>query len=334
MSISEHDTSMQERNLGPSGPAVSAIGLGCVRFVAPPGSADKRADIVAIRAAIDLGITFLDAASSYGGGRTEEIVGQAVRGRREEVFLASKVGLRVDSERQVDGRPEHIVSTCDASLRRLQVDLIDLYYLHRVDPSVPVEDSIGALSRLVDAGKVRYLGISEAQPQSIRRAHAVHPLTAYQMDFSLWSREAEFGVLDTCRSLGLGFVAYWPLGQGFLSGAVRSLADLPADDRRRRAPRFAEENLRQNVTLLGPLERVAQRSGATPAQIALAWLLSRGPDIIPIPGSRSPAHMMENVAAVDLRLSSDDLAELEVAFPPAAVAGTRMEEFLLKRVGL
>jgi aryl-alcohol dehydrogenase-like predicted oxidoreductase len=325
---------MQQRTLGPTGPDVSAIGLGCVRFVAPPGTAQERADIAAIRAAVDLGITFLDAASSYGGGRTEEIVGQALRDRRREVFLASKVGLRVDSERQVDGRPEYIINTCEESLRRLQVDVIDLYYLHRIDPLVPVEESIGVLSRLVEAGKIRYLGISEVQPQSIRRANAVHPLTAYQMEYSLWSREAEFGVLETCRSLGLGFVAYWPLGQGFLSGAVRSLANLPVDDRRRRAPRFAEENLRQNVTLLGPLERVARRVGATPAQVALAWLLSRGPDIIPIPGSGSPAHLAENAAAADLRLSSDDLAELEVAFPPAAIAGARMEEFLMKKVGL
>jgi aryl-alcohol dehydrogenase-like predicted oxidoreductase len=308
--------------------------LGCVRFVAPPGAAEESADIAAIRAAIDLGITFLDTASSYGGGRTEEIVGQAVRGRRNDVFLASKVGLRVDSERQVDGRPEYIIKTCEESLRRLQVEVIDLYYLHRIDPMVPVEESFGALTELVQAGKIRYLGISEVQPQSIRRAHAVHPLTAYQMDYSLWSREAESGPLETCRSLGLGFVAYWPLGQGFLSGAVRTLADLAADDQRRRAPRFGEENLRHNLALLDPLERIARRLDATTAQVALAWLLSRGPDIIPIPGSGSPAHIAENAAAADLRLSSDDLAQLARAFPPGAVAGARMEERLLKRVGL
>jgi aryl-alcohol dehydrogenase-like predicted oxidoreductase len=325
---------LQQRTLGADGPAVSAIGLGCVRFVAPPGTGAERDDVAAIHAALDLGITFLDAASSYGGGRTEEIVGQGVRGRRKEVFLASKVGLRVDSERQVDGRPDYIIETCERSLRRLQVDVIDLYYLHRIDPSVPVEESMGALSQLVQAGKVRYLGISEVQVRSIRRAHAVHPLTAYQMDYSLWSREAESGVLETCRSLGLGFVAYWPLGEGFLSGKLRSVADLAADDRRRRSPRFAEENLAHNATLLGPLERVARRSGATPAQVAIAWLLSRGPDIVPIPGSRSPEHLAENAAAVDLRLSSDDLAELEIAFPPEAIAGARMEEFLLRRVGL
>jgi aryl-alcohol dehydrogenase-like predicted oxidoreductase len=313
---------------------VSAIGLGCVRFNAAPGTPRERSDIDAIHAALDLGITFLDAASSYGNGRTEEIVGQAVRGRRSEVFLASKVGLRVDPQRQVDGRPEYIIDTCEQSLRRLQVDVIDLYYLHRIDPSVPVEESVGALSRLVGQGKVRYLGISEVHPRSILRAHAVHPLSAYQMDYSLWSREAESGVLEVCRSLDLGFVAYWPLGQGFLSGTVRTSSDLAATDRRRRAPRFTEENLRQNVGLLGPLERIARNLGATPAQVAIAWLLSRGPDIIPIPGSANPAHMAENAAAVDLSLSSDDLAELDAAFPPQAVAGARMEEFLLKRVGL
>jgi aryl-alcohol dehydrogenase-like predicted oxidoreductase len=305
-----------------------------VRFVAPPGTTAERGDVGAIRAALDLGITFLDAASSYGAGRTEEIVGQAVRGRRDEVFLASKVGLRVDPERQVDGRPEYILRTCEQSLQRLQVEVIDLYYLHRIDPLVPVEESIGALSQLVQAGKVRYIGISEVQPASIRRAHAVHPLTAYQMDYSLWSREAESGVLEACRSLGLGFVAYWPLGQGFLSGQLRSVADLAADDRRRRSPRFAEENFRRNVTLLGPLEHVARRVGATPSQVALAWLLSRGPDIVPIPGSSNPTHMAENAAASDLRLSAADLAALDAAFPPSAIAGERMEDFLLKRAGL
>jgi aryl-alcohol dehydrogenase-like predicted oxidoreductase len=327
---------VQQRTLGLDGPAVSAIGLGCVRFVGPPGSAQERADIAAIHTALDLGITFLDTASSYGDGRTEEILGYAARDRHNDVFLASKVGLRVDPdpERQVNGRPEHIIQTCDQSLRRLSVDVIDLYYLHRIDRRVPVEESIGALSRLVEAGKVRHIGISEVQPESIRRAHAVHPLTAYQMEYSLWSREAESGVLETCRSLGIGFVAYWPLGQGFLSGKVRSVADLAAADRRRRSPRFTDENMRHNAALLYPLERVAQRVGATPAQVALAWVLSRGPDVVPIPGSSSPAHLAENAAAADLRLSSEDLAELEDAFPAEAVAGARMEDALLARVGL
>jgi aryl-alcohol dehydrogenase-like predicted oxidoreductase len=327
---------VHQRTLGPDGPAVSAIGLGCVRFVGPRGSAQARVDIAAVRTALDLGYTFLDTASSYGDGRTEEILGQAVRGRRNDVFLASKVGLRAtpDPEQQVNGRPEYIIQTCEHSLRRLRVDVIDLYYLHRIDRQVPVEESIGALSQLVEAGKVKTIGISEVKPQSIRRAHAVHPLTAYQMEYSLWSREAESSEMEVCRSLGIGIVAYWPLGQGFLSGRVRSVADLPGDDRRHRSPRFTDANIRHNAALLEPLERVAQRVGATPAQIALAWVLSRGPYVVPIPGSGSPGHLAENAAAADLRLGSDDLAELEVAFPADAVAGARMEDLLLSRVGL
>ena len=277
-----------------------------------------------IRRALDLGVNFLDTADIYGPRVNEELVGRAIRGRREEVFLATKCGLLPGGgATSIDGSPEHIRTACDASLERLGVSTIDLYYLHRLDPRTPIEESVRAMAGLVDAGKVRYLGLSEISPTTLRRAQAIHPITAVQSEYSLWTRDPERGILAACREVGAGFVPFSPLGRGFLSGTVRSVDPLPEDDFRRGLPRFQGENLARNLSLVDRLADLARSKGCTPAQLALAWVLSRGPDIVPIPGTKRRTYLEENVAAVDLDLSPTDLAAIESAIPPSLVAGER-----------
>ncbi len=318
---------MKTRTLGPRGPRVSAIGLGCMGMSQSyGGSFDETESLATIHRALELGVNFLDTADVYGPYVNEELVGRAIRGRRDEVFLATKCGLRSGAGAPPDGRdgsPEHIRNACDASLARLGVRTIDLYYLHRVDPKTPIEESVRAMAGLVAAGKVRFLGLSEVSAATLRRAHAVHPITAVQSEYSLWTRDPEKEVLAACRELGIGFVPFSPLGRGFLSGNVRSVDPLPADDFRRGLPRFQGENLGRNLALVDRLADVARPKGCRPAQLALAWVLSRGPDIVPIPGTKRRRYLEENVAAVDLALSPADLAAIERAVPPSEVAGER-----------
>jgi aryl-alcohol dehydrogenase-like predicted oxidoreductase len=317
---------MKTRHLGRNGPKVSAIGLGCMGMSQSYGTPDRAESLATIHRALDLGIRFLDTADVYGPFTNEELVREAIRGRREEVFLATKCGLVSDAPGHpngVDGSPGHIRSACEASLRRLGVPSIDLYYLHRVDPTVPIEDSVRAMASLVDEGKVRFLGLSEVGPQTLKRAHAVHPITAVQSEYSLWTRDPEDGVLPTCRELGIGFVPFSPLGRGFLSGGVRGIGGLPEGDFRRRLPRFQEENLGRNLELVDRLSALAAANHCTPAQLALAWLLAQGEEIVPIPGTKRRKYLEENAAAVDLRLSASDLQAIEEAIPKGAAHGDR-----------
>jgi aryl-alcohol dehydrogenase-like predicted oxidoreductase len=290
------------------------------------GTSDEQEAIATIHRALELGIDFLDTADMYGPFTNEILVGRAIAGRRDQVVLATKFG----NERREDGSwigingsPEYVHQACEASLRRLGVDHIDLYYQHRVDRSVPIEDTVGAMAELVNAGKVRYLGLSEAAPETVRRAHAVHPISALQTEYSLWTRDPEEEVLPTVRELGIGFVAYSPLGRGFLSGRWRAPEDLPEDDVRRNHPRFQEENFRRNLELVRRVEEIAREKGVTPAQLALAWVLHQGEDIVPIPGTKRRRYLEENVAAVDVRLTDDDLRRLDEAAPRGATAGDR-----------
>ena len=315
---------IQKRQIGDL--TVSALGLGCMGMSEFYGTPDEQGGIATIQRALDLGVTFLDTADMYGPFTNEQLVGRAIAGRRDEVVLATKFGneRRPDGTRAVNGRPEYVRSACDASLQRLGVDHVDLYYQHRVDTTVPVEETWGAMAALVQAGKVRHLGISEAAPDTIRRAHATHPITALQTEWSLWTRDVEEnGVLDTVRELGIGFVAYSPLGRGFLSGAVRSVEDLAPDDFRRHNPRFQGENFTKNLALVDEVRALAAAKGATAGQVALAWLLAKGPDVVPIPGTKRRSYLAENVAAVEVELSADDLATLERVLPVGGTAGDR-----------
>ena len=291
------------------------------------GAGDADSGLQTIHRALELGVTFLDTAEIYGPHTNEELVGRAIAGRRDEVQLATKFGFRLNPEspwaRSVDGSPENVRSAVEGSLKRLGTDHIDLYYQHRIDPDVPIEETVGAMAELVQAGKVRYLGLSEAAPDTIRRAHATHPLTAVQMEYSLWTRDAEAEVLPTLRELGIGLVAYSPLGRGFLTGSIRSMDDLPEDDWRRNNPRFQEEALQQNIALADQVSELADRLGITPAQLALAWVQAKGEDIVAIPGTKSPTRLQENAGAVDVALSVDDVQALDAALPSDGVAGTR-----------
>ncbi|WP_332660707.1 aldo/keto reductase [Brevundimonas sp.] len=321
---------MKTRTLGRSGPEVSAIGLGCMGMAAFYGQASDEGQATAvIHRALDLGVTFLDTAEMYGPHANEVQVGKALAGRRDEAFVATKFGIGYNAERTaltVDGSPANVRRAIEGSLTRLGMDHVDLYYLHRVDPDTPIEETVGAMGRLVEEGKVRFLGLSEARPETLRRGHAEHPITALQTEYSLWSREPEDELLATCEELGIGFVPYSPLGRGFLSGEIKSVDDLAEDDFRRSNPRFQGENFRKNIELVDAVSEIAKDKGVTAAQLALAWVLAQGEHLVPIPGTRRIRTLEENAAAVDVVLTPDDLARIEAVFPKGAASGHRYAE--------
>jgi aryl-alcohol dehydrogenase-like predicted oxidoreductase len=325
--ISTSGLPMQKRRLGRNGPEVSALGLGCMGMSDMYGTRDDDESIATIHHALDLGINLLDTADIYGPHINEELVGRAIRGRRDDAVVATKFGFLRDpadpAKLQLDGRPERVRDACDASLRRLGVDTIDLYYLHRVDARVPIEDTVGAMADLVSAGKVRWLGLSEVGEETLSRACAVHPIAALQSEYSLWTRDPEAGMLDACERLGVGFVAFSPLGRGFLTGALRSPDDFEPDDYRRNSPRFQGENFARNLALVDTVTAIAAEKGCTPAQLALAWVLAQRSDIVPIPGTKRRKYLNENLAAVEIPLSDGDLAAIDLAFPPDAIRGAR-----------
>lgn len=327
---------MKIKQLGNSDLQVSAVGLGCMvmpGFYAPGEEAES---IATIHRAAEIGINFLDTSDAYGMGKNEELLGRALTGRRSDYVIATKFGnIRLpDGKIGANGRPEYVVRACEASLRRLRIEVIDLYYQHRVDPMVPIEDTVGAMSQLVEQGKVRYLGLSEAAPDTVNRAHAVHPITALQTEYSLWTRDAEGDVLPLCAELGISYVAYSPLGRGIFGGVITGPDSLTEGDRRREHPRFQEANLQRNLKLVEPVRELAAAKGCTPAQIALAWVLSKGEHIVPIPGTRRIDHLQSNAAAVDLTLDGDERAFLDEAIPAGAAAGTRYPPGAMKMLHL
>jgi aryl-alcohol dehydrogenase-like predicted oxidoreductase len=323
---------MEQRKLGTQGLKVSAMGLGCMGMSAFYGTADRDESLATIHRATDLGITFLDTSDMYGPHTNELLVGEAIKGHREEIVLATKFGIsRRPGEMTpiVNGRPEYVRQCCDASLQRLGVEHIDLYYQHRVDPKVPIEETVGAMAELVAAGKVRYLGMSEAAPKTLRRAHATHPITALQTEYSLWTRDPEAEIFPTVRELGIGFVAYSPMGRGFLAGKFKSLEELDEKDYRRMSPRFMGENFAKNLELVKFIHELARKKGVTPAQVALAWVMAQGEDIVPIPGTTKRSHLEDNVGALEIELTKEDLAAIEEVFPMGAALGARYPEMMM-----
>lgn len=328
---------MENRKLGKDGPLVSAIGLGCMGMSEFYGSADESESIETIHKAFDSGVTFFDTADMYGPYKNEKLVGKALKGIRDEVILATKFGIVRGGDpksRSVNGRPEYVKSACEASLTRLGVDHIDLYYQHRVDKNTPIEDTIGAMADLVNEGKVRFLGMSEASPETIRRANKVHQITALQTEYSLWTRDPESDILSTVRDLGIGFVAYSPLGRGFLTGRFKSPDDFEDNDFRKYSPRFQGENFNKNLQLVEKVKELAEQKGVKPAQLALAWVLSRGTDIVPIPGTTKLKHSEENIAAVDIKLTEEELQQIDTIFPMDAASGLRYPEQSMKSVNV
>lgn len=328
---------MQQRQLGSQKLVVSALGLGCMGMSEFYGPRDEQESIATIHRALDLGVSFLDTSDAYGPFTNEELVGRAIRGRRHEVVLATKFGIQRSADptyRGISGRPEYVREACDASLKRLGVDCIDLYYQHRVDPNVPIEETVGAMADLVQAGKVRFLGLSEAGLQTIRRAHATHPIAALQTEYSLWSRDPEDEILPTTRELGIGFVAYSPLGRGFLTGQIQRFEDLAPDDFRRMSPRFQGENFQKNLLVVERVTALARAKGITPSQLALAWVLAQGADIVPIPGTKRRRYLEENTAAVDVELTADEIATIGEALPPGLASGARYPELSMKMINL
>lgn len=326
---------MKRRKLGATGPMVSAVGLGCMGMSHAYGTPDDEESIATIHLALDRGLDFLDTADVYGAGRNEELVGRAIRHRRAGVLLATKFGILQDEAGRfvgVSGKPEYVRAACEASLRRLGIDVIDLYYQHRVDLETPIEETVGAMAKLVEEGKVRFLGLSEAAAATIRRAHAVHPITAVQSEYSLWSRDHEEEVIPTCRELGIAFVPFSPLGRGFLSGEIKSPDDFPPNDLRRSSPRFQGENFRKNLELVAKIREIAEEKGCTAAQLALAWVLAQGDDIVPIPGTKRRKYLEENLAALEISLTVDELRRIDAVFPRDAAAGERYPAPLMRWV--